>query len=109
MENMSGYVPTENKVLVLKKEVEKQTKGGIYLPDQTQEREKYATMEAVIVETSHLAFNYATKEEWAGNEPKPGDLVLIARHSGINVKGFDGKEYTLVNDKDIIAFVKEAQ
>lgn len=106
MPNTSGYVPTEHKVLVLKKEVSAKV-GSIYLPETAQEKEKFATMEGTIIACSHLAFTYATPEEWGDAKPKAGDAVLIAKYSGVNVKGKDGKEYTLVNDKDVLAFIKE--
>ena len=108
MLNTSGYEPTEYKVLVRRKEVETQSPGGIIIPETTQEKEKFATMEGQLIAASHLAFTYATDSEWGNAKPKPGDKVLIAKYAGVTVKGKDGDEYVLVNDKDVMAFVKES-
>jgi co-chaperonin GroES (HSP10) len=104
--NTSGIVPTEFKVLILPKEVEEVTKGGIILAKQTTETEKYATIEGEIIAMSHLAFTYATADEWGNNKPRPGQRVIFAKYAGVRHKAKDGKEYLLVNDKDIVATVE---
>ena len=106
-ESTSGINPTEFKVLILPKPVEEKTAGGIIIPVDKAEKEKYATMEGRIVAISHLAFTYATPEEWADKKPKPGDAVLYAKYAGVRHKGRDGQEYLLVNDKDIVATIEE--
>ena len=105
--NTSGIVPTEFKVLILPKEVEEKTAGGIILAPQTTNAEKYATIEGAIVAISHLAFTYATEAEWDGRKPKPGQRVIFAKYAGVRHKAKDGKEYLLVNDKDIVATVED--
>ena len=110
MVNPTGIQPTEYKVLIEPKAIEEKTSGGIILPDMTKDHEKYSQVEGTIVAVSPLAFTYATKEEWeaAGAQPpKPGDRVLHAKFAGVRVKGKDGKEYVLVNDKDITATIEE--
>lgn len=106
MTNTTGINPTEYKVLVAPKPVEEVTKGGIILSAQTTDTEKYATVEGTIIDVSHLAFSYATPEEWAGKKPKAGDRILYAKYAGVRVKGQDGKEYLLVNDKDVCATIE---
>lgn len=107
-DNTSGIVPTEFKVLILPKEVEEVTKGGIILAAQTTNAEKYATIEGEIVAISHLAFTYATEAEWDGHKPKPGQRVIFAKYAGVRTKGpKDGKEYLLVNDKDVCAVFED--
>ena len=106
MKNQSGINPTEFKVLIEPKPVETKI-GSIIIPDQIKEHEKYATTEGRIVAISHLAFTYATPEEWDGKKPKAGDAVLYAKYAGVRVKGRDGKEYLLVNDKDLVATIEE--
>jgi co-chaperonin GroES (HSP10) len=105
--NKSGITPTEFKVLVEPKPVEIRTKGGIILPDQTADSEKYAALEGKIVALSHLAFSYATSDEWGGKKPKPGQQILHAKYAGVRVKGKDGNEYLLINDKDVCALIEE--
>lgn len=76
-------------------------KGGFKLhkPDETKERDDHATMEGTVVEMSTLAFSY---EE---NAPKPaiGQTVVFQRYSGLRLKGADGADYRLMNDKDVVA------
>lgn len=105
--NPSGIHPTEYKVLVEPKAVETKTKSGIILPDQTVHAEGFAGVEGRIVAISHLAFTYATAEEWGDHRPKPGQQILHAKYAGVRVKGKDGKEYVLINDKDVVATVEE--
>lgn len=105
MTNTTGINPTEFKVLIAPKPVEEK-RGSIIMPPSTQESEKYASVEGMIVDVSHLAFSYATPEEWDGKKPKAGQRVIYAKYAGVRVKGQDGAEYLLVNDKDIVATVE---
>ena len=107
MTNNTGIMPTEFKVLIKPKDVEEKTAGGIIIPDTTKDSEKYATVEGTIVDISHLAFTYASEEEWGDRKPKPGQRVIHAKYAGVRVKGKDGQEYLLANDKDIVATIEE--
>lgn len=104
--NSSGIIPTEFKCLIEPKPIETKI-GSIIIPIETQDKEKYAAVEGRIVAVSHLAFSYATPEEWGGKKPGPGQQVLHAKYAGVRVKGKDGKEYLLANDKDILALIEE--
>lgn len=105
--NPSGINPTEFKCLVEPKPIEEVSRGGIIIPDMTKDHDKYAQIEGSIVAVSHLAFSYATADEWGDKKPKAGDKILYAKYAGVRVKGKDGKEYVLVNDKDICATIEE--
>ena len=110
IENTSGIMPTEYKVMILPKEVEEVTKGGIILATQTTQSEKYATIEGTIVAKSPLAFTYAKDEEWAAANAVPpavGQRVIFAKYAGVRHKAKDGKEYLLVNDKDVVATIED--
>ena len=100
--NPSGVYPTEFKVLIRPKAIEEKTAGGIIIPDQTKDRDQFAQMEGELIAVSPLAFTYA---DWPGdfNPPKAGDRVLFAKYGGAVVKGKDGIEYRLTNDKDVCA------
>lgn len=99
--NSSGIYPTEYKVLIKPKTVEEKTKGGIIIPDESKDREQFAQMEGELVAVSPLAFSY---DDWkVGDKPKAGDRVLFAKFSGAKVKGNDGVEYRLTNDRDVAA------
>lgn len=108
--NESGIHPQEFKILILPVATEQVTKGGIIKPDITKDSEKFRQVRGTIVELSPFAFTYAKRDEWAefeAKKPKPGDLALYARNAGEFVKGKDGKDYLLINDKDLIATIEE--
>lgn len=107
MTNPTGITPTEFKVLILPKEVEQVSKGGIILSSQTVDAEKAMTIEGEIIAVSHLAFTYATEAEWGGKKPAPGQRVIFAKYAGVRHKAKDGQEYLLVNDKDIVATIED--
>lgn len=105
--NPSGISPTEYKVLVLPKPVEEKSKGGIIMPLDKVEKDKFAMTEGRIIAIAPLAFTYASETEWDGNRPVVGDVVIYERYQGVHVKGpKDGVEYVLVNDKAIFATVE---
>jgi chaperonin GroES len=102
MQNPSGINPTEFRVLVRPEKVEERTAGGIIIPDQTKDRDQYAVMKGTLIAMSPVAFSYA---EWPEGTPLPkaGDMVLYEKYAGALVKGKDGVEYRVINDKDIHA------
>lgn len=103
MKNESGVLPTEYKVLISVDALDSKTKGGIIIPEVTQERQQFAQMQGTLVAVSPWAFSY---ENWTGHEdakPKPGDRVMFAKYSGADIDGKDGKKYRLINDKDVTA------
>lgn len=102
--NPSGIMPTEYRVLIRPISVDEKTKGGIILPDETRERDKYAVQEGELVAVSPLAFSYADWPEGA-QLPKVGDMVIFAKYSGSSRKGRDGVEYRVINDRDIVAVI----
>lgn len=107
--NPSGINPTEYKVLVKPKPVEAKI-GSIIIPVSKQDSDKYATVEGRIVAASPLAFTYASEAEWAAAnavKPKPGDAILYAKYAGVWIRGKDGQEYLLINDKDICALIND--
>lgn len=103
MTNSSGIQPVEYKVLVKPEKVEMKTEGGIYLPDSTQEKEKFAVVKGRLVAVGANAF---TEPNWL-RCPQIGDLILFDRYSGSFVEGADGEEYKLINDKEIGAIINE--
>lgn len=100
--NTSGLCPIEFKVLVELDEVGKKTDGGLFLPDTVREREQMMQVKATLVAIGGNAFDDM-------NEPVPvvGNKVYVAKAAGYNVTGLDGKDYRLMNDKDIAAIIVE--
>jgi chaperonin GroES len=102
--NESGIQPVEFKVLVLPEPVEEMSKGGIILPKAAQEKEQMQQERATVVAVGPVAF---TEPDWGAIKPKAGDLVYMSRYAGKIAKGNDGKEYRLINDKDIEAIISQ--
>jgi chaperonin GroES len=98
--------PIEFNVLVRPQAIEEKTKGGLILPDQTKEADKYAQQRGTIVALSPLAFTYA---DWPEGSflPVVGQDVLFGKYAGTLVKDDDGTEYRLVKDKEIAAVIDQ--
>lgn len=101
--NRSGINPVEYNVLVKPKEVAAQTAGGLYLPDDTKEREQFAVKEGQLVAVSPAAFTY-NYEGWPEDStpPQVGETVCFARYQAEEIEGQDGEKYWLMKDKAII-------
>jgi co-chaperonin GroES (HSP10) len=95
--NTSGLKPLGRAVLVEHYEPERKA-GVIVLPDTVKERTLMLEQRAVVIEVGPAC--------WPDEPPRaiPGDHVLIARMGGALAIGpADGKQYRLVNDRDIFA------
>ena len=109
LQNKSGIVPVEYKVLIKVQTTNKNDKGeevtdsGIVIPKQTTEREEMAKVEGTLIDFGGSAFS-----DWHGRSPKAGETVLISKYAGMTCKGVDKEEYRLCNDKDIAAIVVKA-
>lgn len=102
MENTSGLVPVDLRILV-KPEEPKRKIGSIELPDSAIDKAKYAGTRAKFIAAGENAFT-----EWgsAARKPQPGDTVLFAQFSGAREKGADGQDYVVMNDKDLLAVIE---
>ena len=89
-----GIKPLGTRVLIKKLEAEEKTSGGIILTSAAKEQPQMA---------EDLEVGSGTKDEPL--ELKAGDKVIFAKYAGTDVK-FDGQEYTLMNQSDILAIVK---
>ena len=101
MINTSGMKPVEYKVLIKPVKVEEKSKGGIIMPDVARDKEKYATVKGMLIDVGEIAF---TDPDWL-LKPKRGQMVMYDRYAGGLVKGDDGEEYRLINDKEICAIL----
>ena len=86
--------PLGARVLIKKLEAEEKTSGGIILTSSAKEKPQMAEV---------LEVGPGTKDE--AMELRVGDKVIFAKYAGTDVK-FDGEEYTLMNQSDILATVK---
>lgn len=99
--NKSGLCPVEYKILIDPEEVETKSAGGIILTDKVTDREKMAQVRGKLIAVGGNAF-----EDWQEPIPKVGDTITYAKYAGLIVKGADGRELRLANDKDITAIVQ---
>jgi chaperonin GroES len=90
--------PLGDKVVIKRLEAEEKTKSGIVLPNQAKEQPQLAKIMAVgpggLVDGKEIKM-----------EVKVGDTVIFSKYSGTEIK-YDGEEYTIVSQKDILAVVK---
>lgn len=90
--------PLGDRVVIKMLESEETTKSGIVLPGSAKEKPQVAEVVAVgpgtVVDGKEIKM-----------EVKVGDKVLISKYSGTEVK-FDGQEYTILKQGDILAVVE---
>lgn len=105
MDNPSGIIPVDMRVLVKPDPVEEKI-GSILLTDQAKEKAKYAGTKATLVAVGSNAFL-----EWgaAALKPAPGARVHFAQYSGSEIKGEDDQRYVIMNDKDITSILGDPQ
>ena len=86
--------PLADRVLIKMVESEETTKSGIILSSGSKEKPQIAEVVAVGPGTEEVKINV-----------KVGDKVIINKYSGTEVK-FEGTEYTIVKQEDILAIVE---
>ncbi|WP_206458644.1 co-chaperone GroES [Anaerovorax sp. IOR16] len=90
--------PLGDRVVIKKLEAEEKTKSGIVLPGAAKEQPQMAEVVAVgpggVVEGKEVKM-----------EVKVGDHVIFSKYAGTEVK-YDGIEYTIVSQRDILAVVE---
>lgn len=90
--------PIFDRVVLLPKEAEKETKSGIILPTASQEKSQIGTVIAV-----GEGGNVDGKE--VKMQVKVGDEVLYSKYSGTEVT-FDGQKYIVIKQNDILAILE---
>ena len=90
--------PIFDRVVLLPKEAEKETKGGIILPTASAEKSQLETIVAVgeggVVDGKEIKM-----------QVKVGQEVLYAKYSGTEFS-LDGKKYIVVKQTDILAVLE---
>ena len=89
-----GIKPLGSRVVIKKLEAEEKTQGGIILTSSAKEAPQMAEV---------VAAGPGTKDE--PMELKVGDIVIFSRYGGNDLK-YKGAEYTIINQKDILATVE---
>jgi len=101
--------PTGWRVLVMPYKGREKTVGGVYMPDETRDRESVATVVAYVVKVGPLAYKDPDKfgedcEPWC----KEGDWVCIGRYAGSRFK-LEGGEVRIINDDEVIATIVDPE
>ena len=88
-----GIKPLGDRVVIKQVEAEEKTASGIVLPGQAQEAPQMAQVLAVGPGTEDVKM-----------EVKVQDVVIYSKYAGTEVK-YEGEEYNIVSQKDILAIV----
>ena len=96
-----GIIPVEYKVLIEPEQINEQTSGGLYIPQQTKEKDEMAQVKGVVVAIGGNAF-----EDWQYPRPEVGNTVYFAKYAGYVVEGKNKRKYRICNDKDIVAIIE---
>ena len=99
--------PTGWRVLILPYTMSSKTKGGIYIPDQTLDRESYATVVGYVVSLGPDAYKDKAKYP-DGPWCKEKDWVIFGRYAGARFK-IEGGEMRILNDEEILATINNPE
>lgn len=91
---MFGIKPLGSRVVIKKVEAEEKTMGGLILTSSAKETPQMAEV---------MAVGPGTKDE--PMELKVGDKVIFSKYGGTDVK-FEGEEYTIMHQSDILAVIE---
>ena len=91
--------PLSDRVLIKMKESEEKTKSGIILASGAKEKPQIA--EVIEVGPGRTTLE-GKKEEM---HVKKGDKIIISQYAGTEVK-YEGEEYLIVKQEDILAIVE---
>lgn len=89
-----GLKPLEDRVVIKKVDAEEKTASGIVLTGQAKERPQIAEVLAVGPGKKDVEMTV-----------KIGDKVIFSQYAGTEVK-YDGEEYLVVSQSDILAIVE---
>ena len=90
-----GIKPLGARVVIKKMEAEEKTEAGLLLSSAAKEKPQQAEV---------LAVGPGTEEE--PMELKVGDIVVFSRYGG-NERKYKGVEYTIINQRDILATIEK--
>ncbi len=76
----------------------------IAIPDSVREGLSVLENRVVVIEVGPYAWHTEPSPR-----AKPGDVVLITKHSGFVASGADGKLYRMVNDREIFCCIDTAK
>jgi len=95
------FVPLADRILVQKIKAEAKSAGGIILPDAAKQEMNQAKVLAVGPGKRD------TKGQMVPMGTQIGDMVIIPRYGGTELKLGDGEEYHVYRDEDIVGIIKD--
>ena len=98
--------PTGWRILVLPFKMKERTKGGLYLGQETIERQQVGSNCGMILKMGSQCYDKERYPE--GPWCKKGDWVIFARYAGSRIQ-IDGGEVRLLNDDEILATIKNPE
>ena len=97
------HAPTGWRMLILPFKMNEKTKGGLYLGQDTLERQQVGSTCGLILAMGPDC--YGDKEKFPeGPWCKKGDWVIFARYAGSRIQ-IDGGEVRLLNDDEVLATI----
>lgn len=90
--------PLSDRVLIKMKENEETTKSGIILAGASKEKSQ-------IAEVIEVGPGEKIKGELQEMYVKKGDNIIVSKYAGTEIK-YDGEEYLIIKQDDILAIVK---
>lgn len=95
------------RIVVMPIKPTEKSKGGIVIPVQAQDAQKYVNYIGKIVDTGALAFK---AERFAGetNFPKRGDYVVYSRYIGQPMT-YKGVKLLIINDDEVLCTVSDPE
>lgn len=99
MSKTNNIHPLGDRVLVKLIEKSEENRGGILIPDAAKEKPQQA--EVVALGTGKLQEDGSRSKF----DVKVGDVVLVAKYGGTEVKHHDEK-FTLLREEDILAIIR---
>jgi chaperonin GroES len=101
MLNFKRFTPFANRVLIRRAETITKTKGGILLPEKSQEECQFGE---VVQAGPGLTLTNGTLRSVG---VKVGQTVLLPMYAGVKLKMADEKEYWVYRDDDILGILEE--
>lgn len=109
-----GAKPTGPKIMIQLRTVQKQSKGGIILAQETQQFNQGNTQVARVVKVGQIAFrDRSSGDTWKeGAWADVGDIVLAPRYGGfrfeVPIPGTEDEAiFAIINDTDIQMVIEE--
>jgi co-chaperonin GroES (HSP10) len=105
-------LPFGSRVLVQIRTAKSKTAGGIILPGETKDTEKWNTQVAKVIALGPLAFkNRDTQKTWPEGEwCQPGDFVRVPKYGGdrweVKIEKDESAMFVIFNDLDIIGKIE---